>query len=280
MPVRSPLLRLLILGLLAGCRPVGMPPAQPPPPPPEIALDTPALVVPPLPPPPPPVEELPVPPPPAREFRAAWVTPVWGGEWPSRPGLSTDAQRAELIRLLDGAVALGLNAVILHVRPAADALYATSRVPWSVYLTGVPGRAPDPLYDPLAFAVAEAHRRGLTLHAWFNPFRASPPDRRITPSPDAVSVRRPELVVTYAGQRWLDPGIPAARDAVLADILEVVERYDVDGVHLDDYFYPYIEQRTVPVRVRRNGVTRTVRRRRTSRSDDASWRSRPGGQVR
>jgi uncharacterized lipoprotein YddW (UPF0748 family) len=175
--------------------------------------------------------------------------------------------------LLDGARELGLNAVVLHVRPAADALYPTTRAPWSVYLTGVPGRAPDPWYDPLAFAVAEAHKRGLALHAWFNPFRASPPDRRITPSADAIAVRRPELVVTYAGQRWVDPGIPAGRQEVLEDILEVVERYDIDGVHLDDYFYPYIEQRTVAVRVQRGGRTRTVNRQQNIPfPDDGSWR--------
>ena len=224
-------------------------------------------------PPSPPAEVLPVPPSPAREFRAAWVTPVWGGEWPARPGLSPEVQRAGLIRLLDGAKSLGLNAVILHIRPAADALYPTTRVPWSVYLTGVPGRAPDPWYDPLAFAIEEAHRRGLELHAWFNPFRASPPDRRITPAADAISVRRPELIVTYAGQQWLDPGIPAARQEVLADILEVVERYDIDGIHLDDYFYPYVEQRAARVRVQRAGRTRTVTRQENIPfPDDASWR--------
>jgi len=135
---------LALLALLAGCRPVAV--ARPVPP--KVAVDTPALRadtgVLAVPPPAAPAEILPQPPVPGREFRAAWVTPVWGGEWPSHPGLSPEAQRAELVRLLDGAVALGLNAVILHVRPAADALYATTRVPWSVYLTGVPGQAPDP----------------------------------------------------------------------------------------------------------------------------------------
>src|SRR3990172_9140999 len=131
-----------------------------------------------------PREELPLPPPVAREFRGAWVTPLWGGEWPSRPGLTPAAQRDELIRLLDRARSIGLNAVVLHVRAAADALYPTTRAPWSSYLTGVAGRAPDPWYDPLAFAVEEAHRRGLELHAWFNPFRASPPPPPVlTPPP-------------------------------------------------------------------------------------------------
>src|SRR5271157_2430021 len=113
-----------------------------------------------------------VPPPPAREFRAAWIATVGNSCWPSKPGLSTAQQQAELIAILDRAVALKLNAVIFQVRPACDALYQSNLEPWSEYLTGVQGRAPSPFYDPLAFAIAEAHRRGLELHAWFNPFRA------------------------------------------------------------------------------------------------------------
>src|SRR5690606_16305380 len=110
-----------------------------------------------------------------REFRAAWVATVDNIDWPSRPGLSTWRQQAELIAILDRAVELKLNAVVLQVRPAADALYRSSREPWSAFLTGQMGAAPEPAYDPLAFAVREAHRRGLELHAWFNPFRAHHP---------------------------------------------------------------------------------------------------------
>ena len=113
-----------------------------------------------------------VPPPPAREFRAAWIATVGNSCWPSKSGLSTAQQQAELIAILDRAAALKLNAVIFQVRPACDALYQSSLEPWSEYLTGVQGRAPSPFYDPLAFAIAEAHQRGLELHAWFNPFRA------------------------------------------------------------------------------------------------------------
>jgi uncharacterized lipoprotein YddW (UPF0748 family) len=175
------------------------------------------------------------PPPIAREFRGAWVSPVWRSDWPSRPGLSPDSQRAELRVLLDRAQATGLNAVLLHVRTAADALYPSTRAPWSVYLTGESGRAPAPFYDPLAFAVAEAHGRGIELHAWFNPFRAAPPGHQ------ATRIEHPEWVVTYGSQKWIDPGLPQARRAALDAILEVVNRYDVDGIHLDDYFYPYLE---------------------------------------
>jgi uncharacterized lipoprotein YddW (UPF0748 family) len=112
-----------------------------------------------------------------REFRGVWVATVGNIDWPSRPGLSTADQQAELITLLDSAVSLRLNAVLLQVRPAADALYASKIEPWSEFLTGTEGQAPSPWYDPLAFAVREAHARGLELHAWFNPYRAGTPGR-------------------------------------------------------------------------------------------------------
>src|SRR5512142_3404176 len=114
-----------------------------------------------------------------REFRAAWMTPMWDRgfkDWPSALGMTPEAQRAELRTMLDRAAALGLNAVILHVRLAGDALYPTRYAPWSVMLSGTSGVGPQPAYDPLAFAVAEAHARGLQLHAWFNPFRAVLPN--------------------------------------------------------------------------------------------------------
>src|SRR4051812_15527363 len=118
------------------------------------------------------------PPPVPREFRAAWATPIWDRgfkDWPSELGLSPDSQRAELRAMLDHAAAIGLNAIVLHVRLAGDALYPTKYAPWSAYLTGTSGQGPSPAYDPLAFAIDEAHARGLQLHAWFNPFRAMLP---------------------------------------------------------------------------------------------------------
>lgn len=170
----------------------------------------------------------------AREFRAAWLSPVWRPDWPSRPGLTPAAQRAELRALFDQARVIGLNAIVLHVRMAADAIYPTTHAPWSSYLTGEVGRAPEPRYDPLQFAIDEAHARGLELHAWFNPFRAAPPgSSRAASDPNAL---------TYGTQKWLDPGLPEVRSHVLAAIVDVIDRYDIDGIHLDDYFYPYLEE--------------------------------------
>jgi uncharacterized lipoprotein YddW (UPF0748 family) len=179
-----------------------------------------------------------VPPAPPREFRGAWIATVANKDWPSAPGLSVAQQKAELISLLDTAVRLKLNAVIFQVRPSCDAVYASAMEPWSYYLTGEPGAAPQPYYDPLAFAIQEAHRRGLELHAWFNPFRA-----RLTPSEplamNHISRTHPEWVHNYGDQLWLDPGEPAVREYVLRVIMDVVRRYDIDGVQFDDYFYPY-----------------------------------------
>jgi uncharacterized lipoprotein YddW (UPF0748 family) len=179
-----------------------------------------------------------LPPEPVREFRAAWITPVQGFDWP-RTGTGEEAQKAELTRLLDAAKEAGINAVILHVRMSADALYPTKRAPWTAQLTGVQGKSPG--YDPLAFALKEAHARGLQLHAWFNPFRATETPRRTNFAESHVTRRHPGWIVRYGSETWINPGIPAARAAVLQAIYEVVDRYDIDGVHLDDYFYPYRE---------------------------------------
>ena len=176
---------------------------------------------------------------PAREFRAAWIATVANIDWPSRAGLSTDEQKAELVALLDRAVELGLNAVVFQVRPHADALYFTPKEPWSEYLTGQQGRPPSPWYDPLQFAVEEAHARGLELHAWFNPYRAGHPAEDGPRDERHISKVRPELVREYGDYLWLDPGESEAAEHSLGVILDVVRRYDVDGVHLDDYFYPY-----------------------------------------
>ena len=174
-----------------------------------------------------------------REFRAAWIATVDNIDWPTARGLTPDSQRVELIALLDRAVDLNLNAVILQVRPAADAFYYSELEPWSEYLTGEMGRAPDPFYDPLEFAVEEAHARGLELHAWFNPFRAFHPSATGPISSDHISKTRPELVKKYGEQLWLDPGEAGAVAHSLSVIMDVVRRYDIDGIHFDDYFYPY-----------------------------------------
>ena len=222
------------------------------------------------------VDTLAPPPTVAREFRAAWLSPVYGGgmsDWPSAPGLPAEQQKAELRALLDCARDAGLNAVVLHVRMAGDALYPTPLAPWSAFLSGRSGVAPEPFYDPLAFAVAEAHARGLQLHAWFNPFRAMLPNFKGAAAPSHVTRAHPDWVRRYGGETWIDPGEPAARRAVLATIVDVVKRYDVDGVHIDDYFYPYRETETIRRRVGKGKRRHTVTTRREIPFPDAvTWR--------
>jgi len=204
------------------------------------------------------------PPPVMREMRGVWVATVGNMDWPSRRGLTTAQQQAELLAILDKLVALHMNAMVLQVRPAADALYASTIEPWSDFLTGQMGRAPSPYYDPLAFAVAEAHKRGIELHVWINPYRAKDPS---TPrvSANHVSRTHPELVRHYGPFLWLDPGDPAVRALTTRVVLDLVRRYDIDAVHMDDYFYPYKEvkhgreldfpDRTTYARYRKRGGT-------------------------
>ena len=182
------------------------------------------------------------PPPVEREFRGVWVAAVANIDWPSRPGLPVDSQKAELIRLLDRTKELGLNAFVFHVRPAGDALYDSKLEPWSEYLTGTQGQAPEPFYDPLEMAVREAHARGLELHAWFNPYRAKHPAARSELAASHIARTNPELVKRYGNYLWMDPGEDAVRDRTVEVIADVARRYDVDGVHIDDYFYPYRER--------------------------------------
>lgn len=179
---------------------------------------------------------------PKREFRGVWVASVANIDWPSKQGLSAIQQQNELIRILDEHQESGLNAVLLQIRPATDALYAKGREPWSKFLTGKQGQAPAPYYDPLEFAINEAHKRGMELHAWFNPYRAtftlSPSDVTST----HITRQRPEWFFTYAGKKLFNPGIPQVRDYIVQVVLDVVKNYDIDGVHFDDYFYPYPEK--------------------------------------
>jgi uncharacterized lipoprotein YddW (UPF0748 family) len=180
-----------------------------------------------------------VPPPPPREFRAAWVATVNNIDWPSRAGLAPEQQRAEALAILERARTLRLNALILQVRPAGDALYASALEPWSEYLSGEQGRAPQPAYDPLAFWVQEAHRRALELHVWFNPYRARHSSAKTPLVAPHLALRNANAVKRYGDQLWMDPGEPAAAAHSMAVIADVVRRYDIDGVHIDDYFYPY-----------------------------------------
>jgi uncharacterized lipoprotein YddW (UPF0748 family) len=179
------------------------------------------------------------PPPIPREFRAAWVATVANIDWPSRRDLTSSQQRAEIIAIVERAKALNLNALIFQVRPSADALYASDLEPWSEYLTGVQGKPPEPFYDPLQVWVEESHKRGIELHAWFNPYRARHNQARSPAARTHISVAQPKLVKTYGNFQWMDPGEPAAAQHTLNVIVDVVRRYDIDGVHIDDYFYPY-----------------------------------------
>ena len=182
------------------------------------------------------VAQNPVPPEPMREFRGTWVATVFNLDWPSSPHASAETQQAQLIAILENSRRLKLNAVVFQVRPNSDALYRSSMEPWSAWLTGSMGS--DPGYDPLAFAIAEAHKRGLQLHAWVNPFRALATTTGGM-SERHVSQRHPEWIRKYGTQLFIDPGVPDAREYVQKVILDMVRRYDIDGLHLDDYFYPY-----------------------------------------
>lgn len=175
---------------------------------------------------------------PKEEFRAAWIASVVNLDWPSSPYLSTEQQKAELIHLLDELKALNFNAVLFQVRSESDAYYDSPIEPWSYFLTGSQGTPPSPYYDPLQFAVEEAHKRGMELHAWFNPYRADRGSNYLK-DPNHVTNQHPDWVLTVGTIKILDPGQAAVRDYIADVIMDVVNRYDIDGVHFDDYFYPY-----------------------------------------
>jgi uncharacterized lipoprotein YddW (UPF0748 family) len=172
-----------------------------------------------------------------REFRAVWVATVANIDWPTKPGLPDAQQQAEALAILNRVQALNMNAVLLQVRPGADAIYPSQLEPWAEWLTGEQGKSPG--YDPLAFWITEAKKRGIEVHAWFNPYRARHTKAMSTISRDHVANRLPNAVKSYGGFLWLDPGERAAQDHSYSVIMDVLRRYDIDGVHFDDYFYPY-----------------------------------------
>src|SRR5690606_9921625 len=176
---------------------------------------------------------------PKRELRGVWVSTVVNIDWPSKAGLSSDIQKQELLRLLDAHQRAGINAIFLQVRPSADAIYARGKELWSRFLTGSQGQAPNPLYDPLDFAIQEAHNRGMELHAWFNPYRATFDLNEANVSSNHITKQHPDWFFTYAGKKLFNPGIPEVKKYIVEVIMSVVKNYDIDGVHFDDYFYPY-----------------------------------------
>ena len=173
--------------------------------------------------------------PPKREFRGTWIHTVGNSQYRT---MTPDQMRAHYVALLDSFERAGMNAVIYQVRPQADAFYMNSIEPWSRFITGIQGIAPDPIWDPLQFMIDECHKRGMELHAWLNPYRVTS-NANEQLHPDHLFFKRPELFVKYGNQLYFDPGEPDSRAHTLAVIADVVSRYDLDGVHFDDYFYPY-----------------------------------------
>ncbi|WP_449065098.1 glycoside hydrolase family 10 protein [Planomonospora algeriensis] len=174
---------------------------------------------------------------PKRQLRGIWIATVNNIDWPVRTGQAVARQKADYVKLLDSAAKRRINAVFLQVRPASDALYRSGLEPWSKFLTGTAGK--DPGWDPMPFLIDEAHKRGMEFHAWFNPYRAAY-DTDVSGLPASHPARvHPDWVVKHEGRLYYNPGLPAVRDHVTAVIKDVVRRYDVDGVHFDDYFYPY-----------------------------------------
>lgn len=176
---------------------------------------------------------------PKRELRGAWVATVVNLDWPSKPGLSVNAQKKELVDLFNKLEKLNFNAVIFQVRPECDAFYKSSFEPWSYWLSGKQGQAPKPFYDPLKFAIEQAHQRGMELHAWLNPFRAVRKVGLYKISKRHISKRHPEWVIKIRDFKFLNPGLPEVRDYVNKVVMDIITRYNVDGIHFDDYFYPY-----------------------------------------
>ncbi len=174
-----------------------------------------------------------------REFRAAWVATVANVNWPSKPGLPVEEQKKEALMLLDLLHDNNFNAVIFQVRPQCDALYQSNLEPWSYYLTGEQGKAPDPWYDPLEFWISEAHKRGIELHAWLNPYRAHHVAGGEVTDASIVKKRSDLVVKLEAGYWWLDPTKQGTQDHSFNVVMDLVRRYDLDGIHFDDYFYPY-----------------------------------------
>ncbi|WP_461054145.1 glycoside hydrolase family 10 protein [Spirosoma arcticum] len=176
--------------------------------------------------------------PPKREFRAVWIATIDNLDWPSKKGLPPADQQRELVAMFDQQQQMGLNAVVVQIRSAADAFYAKSSEPWSEWLTGQQGLAPEPFYDPLEFMIEQAHQRGLEFHAWFNLDRATF-SKTASVAPTNIIYRKPEWILNYGGRKLFNLGVPAVRSYIASIVANVVREYDVDGIHFDDYFYPY-----------------------------------------
>jgi len=174
-----------------------------------------------------------------REMRAVWIATVGNIDWPSKSGLSSEQQKSEFIRHLNFLQQIGINTVIVQVRPAADAFYESSYEPWSRYLSGKQGEPPFPKYDPLQFIIDECHKRNMDVHAWFNPYRALVNVNSNPNPPHHPTKKNPDWIINYDGKAYFDPGNPQAREYIINVMIEAVKKYDIDALHIDDYFYPY-----------------------------------------
>ena len=168
------------------------------------------------------------------EFRGIWVATVDNIDFPSTKFLSTESQKAEFISLLDMHKRNGMNAVVVQIRPAADAFYPSQYEPWSEWLTGTQGKPPSPYYDPLEFMITETHKRGMEFHAWMNPYRAVFNIAKSSISPAHIT-----KIINYGGVKYFDPGNKEVQQYVTNIVKDVVSRYNIDAIHFDDYFYPY-----------------------------------------
>ena len=173
------------------------------------------------------------------EFRGVWIATVDNIDWPAKGMVNVEDQKAEFIRQLEMHKANGMNAMIVQVRPSADAFYPSKYEPWSQWLTGVQGKAPSPYYDPLKFMIEETHRRGMEFHAWCNPYRADFQIGKSSIAPNHITKTHPEWFLTYGDKKYFDPSNKDAQQFVVNVITDIVKRYDVDAIHMDDYFYPY-----------------------------------------
>jgi len=184
------------------------------------------------------IAQIPAPPDPPREFRGAWIATVRGIDWPGDLNAPPEKQQEQLRSIIEKAASIGINALLFQVRPAGDALYQSDLEPWSPWMTGFMGLAPAPFWDPLDFAIKEAHARGIELHAWFNPFRALS-GNRFKAAGHHIMMEHPSWCMPYGEDAWMDPGETGVRERTKAVIMDVLHRYNVDGIHMDDYFYPY-----------------------------------------
>jgi uncharacterized lipoprotein YddW (UPF0748 family) len=176
---------------------------------------------------------------PKYEFRGVWIATVDNIDWPPKNQRDPAAQRADFIRQLDLHHKNGMNAVIVQVRPAADAFYPSSLEPWSQWLTGVQGLPPSPYYDPLEFMIQEAHKRGMEFHAWLNPYRANFNVNSASIAANHVTKIHPDWFLTYGDKKYFDPANKQAQNFVVSVVRDIVKRYNIDAIHMDDYFYPY-----------------------------------------